>query len=77
MTDADDRYCLRVLTRCRVAGLRLKPGATLLVPADKLGVAAHLTRCGTARPADERTRLDVALHLLLADPARPKAQHGA
>jgi len=46
----DDRYRLKVLTRCRVAGLRLVPGQLLFVPRDKLRVAAHLTRCKTARP---------------------------
>jgi hypothetical protein len=57
----DDRYRLRILTRCRVAHLKLRPGSELLVPADRLRVAAHLVRCGTARPADTRTATDVAL----------------
>ena len=70
-TAADDaRYQLRILTRCRVAGLKLLPGSVLLVPADRLVVAAHLTRCGTARPFDDRTRRDVELYeLLRAAPA--------
>ena len=66
----DDRYQLRILIRCRVAGLTLRTGTTLLVPADKLRVAAHLIRCGSARPFDARTRRDVELYeLLRAAPA--------
>lgn len=54
-------YRLRCLTRCRVAHLKLQPGAELLVPLDRLRVAAHLVRCRTARPLDERTRVDIEL----------------
>lgn len=69
----DDRYRLRILTRCRVAGLGLKVGATLLVPPDKLRVAAHLVKTGAARPLDERTARDVELHQLLAEALRRPA----
>ena len=61
----DGRYQLLILTRCRVAGHRYAPGSVLLVPADRLRVAAHLTRCKTARPFDERTKRDVELFELL------------
>jgi hypothetical protein len=60
-----DDYQLRVLTRCRVGHLFLRPGAVLLVPGDRLRAAAFLCRNGTARPADERTRLDVDLFIEL------------
>lgn len=45
----------------RVGPHRLAPGDLLRVPPDKLGVAAHLVRVKTAKPADRRTELDVAL----------------
>jgi len=57
-------------TRCRIAGTRYPVGTRLMIP--ELRVAAHLTRCGAARPADERTRLDVALFAAL-DAALPKS----
>jgi hypothetical protein len=62
---ADEPYHLRILTRCNVAGLKLRPGATLRVAPDKLRVVAHLVRCGTGRPADEHTRTAVELYELL------------
>ena len=55
----NQRYRVRILTRSRVAHLRLRPGQVLWLTGDKLRVAAHLCRCGTARPADSRTRLDI------------------
>ncbi len=60
-----DHYVLRILTRCNVAGLKLRPGATLRVAPDKLRVVAHLVRCGTGRPADERTAVAVELYRLM------------
>jgi hypothetical protein len=57
----DDRYQLLVLTRCHVGALHLTPGQVLTVAHDRLRVAAHLCRCGTARPADKATATDVAL----------------
>lgn len=66
MTPADDdRYRLRITRRCRVADLKLHPGSVLSVAPDKLRVAAHLVRCGAARPLDVRTTRDVELHALL------------
>ncbi len=65
MADEPEPYHLRILTRCNVAGLKLRPGATLRVNPDKLRVVAHLVQCGTGRPADERTARDVALYRLL------------
>ena len=65
MPPPDDNYRLVILTRCNVAGLKLRPGATLRVTAEKLRVVAHLVRCGTGRPADERTKTAVELYELL------------
>jgi hypothetical protein len=62
----DEGYNLRIVTRCRIAQLRLRPGSLLTVPADRLRVAAHLCRTGAARPADRRTAIDVELHQRLA-----------
>ena len=63
MNDMD--YRLRILTRARVAGQLLRPGMVLVVPSDRLKVAAHLCRCRTGRPDDARTALDVELYLRL------------
>jgi hypothetical protein len=63
--DDDTGYRLRILTRCNVAGLKLRPDATLRVNPDKLRVVAHLVRCGTGRPADQRTQTAVELYELL------------
>lgn len=54
-------YRLRVLTRCRVASLLLKPGQLLCVSRDRLQVAAWLCRNRSARPADRATAVDVDL----------------
>jgi hypothetical protein len=56
-------YLVRILRRCRVEKHRLAPGD--LLTCDFLRVAEHLVRCGTARPANERTRLDVELYSAL------------
>jgi hypothetical protein len=58
-------FRLRILTRCRVAQLRLVPGAVLRVRHDLLQVAAHLVRTGSARPADAHTAAAVELALRL------------
>jgi hypothetical protein len=49
-----------------VAGIRLKPGDILSVPADRLKSAVGLCNNGTARPADRATDLAVQLHRLMA-----------
>jgi hypothetical protein len=67
MNDAATTYRLRVLTRCRVGPLRLLPGQELVVAAERLRVAAWLCRVGSARPLDDETRIDVELHLALAE----------
>ena len=64
-TPIDDKYRLRIVTRCRVAQMRLVPGQTLWLAPDKLRVAAHLVACGTGRPADEHTATAVELYELL------------
>jgi len=60
MSDAAD-YRLFVRQRITIAGTRYQAGQVLLVPSNRLRVAAHLCRCGTARPADRATALDVEL----------------
>ena len=57
----DGRYVVLMLKRCRIAGRLFKVGEELLIPAARLQVAANLCGTGAARPADERTALDVAL----------------
>lgn len=57
----DDNYRLRILRRCTVAGMRLRPGQVLWLAPDKLKVVHWLTSNGCGRPNDERTAVDVAL----------------
>jgi hypothetical protein len=66
MSDGPAPYRLAIIVRCRVAGIRLKPGDILSVPADKLKAAVGLCNNGTARPADRATDLAVQLHRLMA-----------
>jgi len=72
MTDDADPYRVRVLTRCRVAGLRLRPGQVLTVRRDRLSVVDNFERTGAGRPADAETERDLALWRLLREalPAR-------
>ena len=59
---SDDRYRVKLLTRCTIAGVRWRAGAVISIPGDKLRVAAHLIRTGAAKAADDRTRLAVELY---------------
>jgi len=52
-------------TRCTIEGRRYPVGTIVTIPADRLRVAVWLCANGSARPADDRTRLDVELHQLL------------
>ena len=61
----DGNYRLRILKRCRVAGMRLRPGQVLWLAPDKLKVAHWLCGNGCGRPADERTKTAVELYELL------------
>ena len=65
MPPPEDAYRVRISTRARVAHMRLVPGQVLWLAPDKLRVAAHLVRCGTGRPADERTKTAVELYQLM------------
>lgn len=58
----DDYYRLAILVRCKVGPHRLVPGEILRVPPDRLPLVAGLCRVKSARPADLRTELDVALY---------------
>ena len=64
VSPTEDAYRLRILKRCTVAGMRLRPGQVLWLNPDKLRVAAWLTANGCGRPNDERTALDVEVYRL-------------
>lgn len=66
-------YRIKLVTRCTLQGTRWRVGAVISVPPDKLRVAAFMVRTGAARPADERTRLDVELFEALRA-AKPPAR---
>ncbi len=61
MPPPDDNYRLRILKRCRVAGMLLRPGQVLWLAPNKLKIAHWLCDNGCGRPNDERTAVDVAL----------------
>jgi hypothetical protein len=65
MSDGPEPFRLAIITRCTVAGIRLKPGDILSVPADRLKSAVGLVDNGSARPADRETATVVELHRLL------------
>ena len=54
-------YAILPLHRVKLGGQLFTPARLLKVGPDRLKVAAHLVAAGRAVPADERTRLDVAL----------------
>jgi hypothetical protein len=66
MPDTPPPLRLAILTRCRVAGIRLKPGDILCITPDRLKSAVGLCNNGTARPADRATDLAVSLYRLMA-----------
>lgn len=59
----DPRYALIVTRRHWALGCMATPGCILFLPA--LRDAVHSVRQGLARPADNRTAVDVELALLL------------
>jgi hypothetical protein len=65
VSDEPHPYRLKVITRCRIAGLRLVPGALLDVKPGKLCAAAHLVLNKTAVPIDDFTRREIELYTLL------------
>lgn len=64
-------YRLKIVTRCKLANMRLVPGQVIHIARGRLAVAVWLVRNGTAHPLDEQTALDVRLHMAL-DAALPK-----
>ena len=61
-----DGYRIRCLVRGRIGTLRFVPGTIMVIEGPTaLRVVSHLIRCKSARPLDERTRIDVELHQLL------------
>lgn len=50
-----------LLKRCRIAGQVFKAGETLMIPATRLRVAAHLIATGAGRAADDDTATAVQL----------------
>ncbi len=64
MSDGPAPYRLKIIVRCKVAGLRLVPGQILSVPADRLKSAVGLVDNGTGRPADKHTAVLVEIFRL-------------
>ena len=54
-------YRVRTVCGMRIAGHRVPAGSLIELGADRLRVAAHLVRTGSARPEDAATGLDVEL----------------
>lgn len=61
----DDVYRVKMLHRMTIAGRRYGVGEVILVPPNRLRVAAFWCRNGAAKPADAATARDVELFDLM------------
>ena len=74
---AADPYHVRLTHRMRIAGKLYRAGEGVQVDASRLRVAALWCRQGVARPADERSRLAIALCHALDDAEARQMAAGA